>query len=64
MATRLKPKQVGPWCQFCADKKVRATHRNRGFMDYACERHEYKLDLIDKGEERMTEADWQTWSKV
>lgn len=66
---KLKAKQLGPWCSFCAPKTTRAVYRENGFADtFACPLHKSNLDIHEKRkserEEHLTEADYQTWMRV
>jgi len=64
---RLHKKQLGSRCSWCNDKAV---YREDCFnhKKYACEshkqllaKHEHKQNI---SEEHLTEADYQTWSKL
>jgi len=62
----LKKKHLGPYCSFCPPKTTRAVYTDEHrHSTFACEDH--KQDLIKEEsktrhtEERMTEADYQTW---
>lgn len=66
---KLKAKQLGPWCSFCAPKTTRAVYRENGFADkFACSEHKSALAQHDRQkaerEQRITEADYQTWMRV
>lgn len=59
---RLKPKQRGPWCDFCEPKTTRAVHRDTCFRKFACSEHLPDLEAEDREETRrdayQTEAEW------
>lgn len=68
---KLKANQLGPWCGYCAEKTVRATHRPDGFYSHiamACEDHKFLIkgmeEEAERREGRMTEADHQTWGRL
>jgi len=66
---RLKRNQEGPFCSFCPPKTNRATHRQNGFAGYfCCVDHKEELKVIEeevnRKEERLTEADYQTWMRL
>ena len=64
---KLKPKQLGPWCDFCEPKTTRATHVGRCFNGFACEAHRDNLkkdELENFDEGYMSEADYQTWGRL
>lgn len=64
---KLKANQLGPWCSFCAPKTSRAIYREDGFADkFACSEHRSALTQHErqKAEQRLTEADYQTWMGV
>lgn len=67
---KLKPKQIGPWCCFCPPKTRRAVYREDCYslISYCCEEHIEQLKIKEcrntDAENRMTEADYQTWSKL
>lgn len=61
---RLKKNQLGSWCSFCQPKTTKAVYVQRGWRSFACECHKEDLLKIEKAEERLTEADYQTWMKL
>lgn len=63
---KLKEKQRGPWCSFCPPKTTRAVYRQDCFSGkFSCERHSEDLLIIEqKEDDKMTEADYQTWGRV
>ncbi len=66
---KLKANQLGPWCSFCAPKTTRAVYRENGFAStFACSEHKSALAQHEKREaeqeQRLTEADYQTWMRV
>lgn len=66
---KLKANQLGPWCSFCAPKTERAVYRENGFADkFACSEHKSALAQHEcqkeEREQRLTEADYQTWMRV
>ena len=63
---KLNKNQIGEWCTFCPPKTSRATYAQTGWHgQFCCDNH--KLDLEEyehennKQENRLTEADSQTW---
>lgn len=66
---RLKKNQMGPWCSFCPEKTTRAVYREDGFAKvFSCADHKEALKdherVKSEREDRMTEADYQTWHKL
>lgn len=61
---KLLGKQWGPWCEWCRPKTTRATHRSRGFYHYSCDDHTDELTATESDDDRMTEADHQTWGRL
>ena len=66
---KLKNNQLGPWCSFCEPKTTRATHRQDGWQGkFACGDHTKSLLAYEqqeaKRDERITEADQQTWMRL
>lgn len=66
---RLKPNQIGPWCSYCEPVKVRATHRQDGFIGkFCCDNHIDNLKSDEHKEHQMnnryTEADHSTWGQL
>ena len=62
---KLKAKQLGPWCTFCPPKTTKATHVQCGWYgQFACEEHKEDLKKVEQEEDRLTEADYQTWMRL
>ena len=59
---KLTKKQIGPWCTFCDQKTNRAVFVQRGWHGlFACELHKADLAEVESTEEKVNEADYQTW---
>jgi hypothetical protein len=60
---KLKQKQLGPWCDYCPPKTVRAVYAVRGFNSLCCEAHYQEAELTERAinNEHVSEADYQTW---
>ncbi len=66
---RLKANQLGPFCSWCEPKTSRAVYRQDGFAGkFACAFHAAALEDLEAEErqrdERITEADRQTWMRL
>jgi hypothetical protein len=49
------------YCPYCKPEKVNATYRTSGWTDVSCEKHKNNLYEDD---DRLTEADYQTWMRI
>lgn len=67
---RLKQKQLGPWCSYCCNegRKRAVFHEDGWYGKFACEEHVAQLKAHEAAsryaEQRVTEADYQTWMKL
>ena len=62
---KLKDKQLGPWCTFCASKTTKAVYVQTGWYgQFACEKHKDDLNTYENKESNLTEADYQTWMQL
>jgi hypothetical protein len=62
---RLKRNQLGPWCSFCAAKTTRAVYVQTGWHGYfCCAGHKAEMAKHEQEDDKLTEADHQTWMQV
>ena len=66
---KLKQDQLGHWCSFCEPKTTKAKYVQFGWYGkFSCEDHKVDLISYEKGEaereQRMSDADYQTWAKL
>ena len=66
---KLKTNQLGPWCTFCPPKTRKAVFVQTGWYgQFSCDEHKEDLRKYEQDEsereQRMTEADHQSWANL